>query len=384
MKFLKLFLLFGLVSLAAVGCARRPLSRQPGGNFPGSPTPSQPASPQEQAYIDQVRQSINKTVADNQQAADSSKTPLAFSANLFFAHEAIIPYISLQTLKQYADGLKAAGVSRIDINLGLKPWLNNDQTTIGKYNDLISYIQQQGLAVALNPQFSKGDASVSSVQDYQDKALPIFKTWASQYHPEIFIVAHEPYLLNMQMGIQGTPQQWRDFVQTAAQTVKQASPNTKVGAGAEYYELPYFKLWPQIPELDYLTVNIYNMDKLDTYSQMIDLAKQGGKQVYIEETWRPIYNASGAQNALAAAMQGIGNPVFASLDQQWLKAIVIYAKAKGLAAVTPFWTTTFFAYAGSGNATDPAYVSAVTQALNYGQRTDTFSAYQTLIKQYDN
>ena len=74
--------------------------------------------------------------------------------------------------------------------------------------------------------------------------------------------------------------------------------------------------------------------------------------------------------------------MFKALDAKWLEAMALYAGALGLEAVTAVWTPTFFKYVGEGrgNALDSAYITETIQAIDNGERTETFFAFANLIR----
>ena len=313
---------------------------------------------------------------------------LIFSANLFFAHEICIKNMPLETLKKYVDALKEAGVHRIDINMGLFPWLDNHQETIQKYDALIHHIHQAKLQLAINPQYSVMYHKFGKFDDWKTAALKVYPEIAQRYQPDIFVVVHEPTVMNGRMGINVSPKKWRDFTQQAAIAVKEVSPGSRCGAGILVVlqsERKYFDEFLSLEELDIITFDIYAIKGLDTANKMIAQAKKQGKSVYIEETWRPAYHvpqAGKTETLDAISAKGIGNEVFQALDAKWLETMAFYAGTWGLEAVTPFWTQTFFKYVKEdGDALDPNYNQQVIEAINKGKRTKTFEAFKTIIQQ---
>ena len=82
---------------------------------------------------------------------------------------------TIENLKAYVDGLKAAGVNRIDINPRLGHWLDTaspqNAPVVAKYDALIAYIRGYGLQVALNPAYSPGDPTFQSFEAWQAAAV---------------------------------------------------------------------------------------------------------------------------------------------------------------------------------------------------------------------
>ena len=333
----------------------------------------------EAQYLSAMEQALRSVKAT---AASQPQQPIEFSANLFYAHEAMIEHIPQPVLLRYADALLEAGVQRVDINPGLYPWVGQDQESIGKYDALIAHLRAGGVKVVFNPQYSPTYHRVKDMQEWRAKALPVYVELARRYRPDIFIVAHEPTTMAARMGAKASVTAWRDFAQEAAEAVKRASPRTRCGAGGLYWEQAFFDAFLTLEVLDVVTLDIYNLAGLKTYNRMIKKARRKGKPVYIEETWRPpYYHKQPGMSLEQISMTGVGKASFMRLDIQWLETMADYAGAWGLEAITPFWTPTFFAYVQRGGyAVDPAYTTRVMQAIERGERTDTFKAYRDLIR----
>jgi hypothetical protein len=322
------------------------------------------------------------------------RQPIIFSANLFFAHGSIVKWMPTEDLLAYADALKEAGVQRVDINPGLTSM--TDPVIVAKYDALVAHIRALGLKLAVNVQYSPStDGPLTGFNQYQSDALAEDEQIAERYHPDNFVLVHEPSTMNARMGIRVSPDQWRDFIVATAAVVKKASPTTRVGAGcyAQPNELPYFEEFSQIPEVDFLTADNYadGPRAMNTLDRMTTIAHQAGKPVYMEETWRPHMLAPGwqSQNLHGESMdhvsvKGVGNSFFEQLDGKWLRTMAMYAATHGMEAITPFSTDTFFLYVDSGpdGEDSPDYIRQVQQAIEQKQRTSTFHAYQQVIQEF--
>jgi len=320
------------------------------------------------------------------QASGEPQNPLAFGANLWFAHEAWIEGIPQDALDLYVDALREAGVHRIDMNVGLFPWLDQgtprgDQT-IAKYDAIVQRIRSARVQLVLNPQYSPTYHALAGFEGWTQRALEVYEEVARRYQPEILIVVHEPTTMASRLGTRVSASEWADFARRAAQTVKRVSPSTRCGAGGLSSEVEYFHAFVALPEIDVLTLDIYDLGQLPTYTAMAATAREAGKPVYIEETWRSPFAVPGpGDTAETIASKGVGDQGFKALDAKWLQALTLYAGALGLEAITPSWTQPFFKYVpeGRGDALDPAYTLQVVQALRNGERTETFFAFRDLV-----
>jgi hypothetical protein len=323
------------------------------------------------AALEKVDRQIKKSGSHN----------LLFSAQLFFAHGSAVKYFDIDTLTKYADGLKDAGARRIDINPGLS--FNDNQD---KYDRLVQYIRSIGLQVALNPEYNRGDRKYTRLADWEKDALPLYTELARRYQPDVFVLVHEPTTMTTRMGITASPAEWGSFVESTAAAVRKASPRTRLAAGGLAKEMDYFRTFVSMPVLDAVTINIYDLRDLQGNNQMIMMARGARKPAYILETWRQPYvgGPKGKTGTLESFIStGVGSKSFQTVDARWLETIAKYASGWGLEAFTPFWTQTFFLYGdGDVGALDYQYNSQVAKAIQGGQRTDTFRAYQALARQY--
>ena len=337
----------------------------------------------ETEYVEQMRSGLAKV---NEALDGKPLHPIEFSANLFFAHEALIPYVDAEVLTRKVDALAAMGMKRVDINMGLYPWLGDDKDGIEKYDAVVERIRRKGMKLVLNPQYTAAKHKVKSFADWKPKALEVYKEIAARYKPHTFVVIHEPTTMAKRMGSRVSPNEWQKFARDAAIAVKKASPGTRIGAGGLGIEFAYYRKFLELDEIEVMTLDIYSLAGLKTYNRMITLAKNAGKPVYIEETWRtPYYRRKPNQTLETISATGIGREDFRDLDREWLRTLARYASVWDLEAITPFWTQTFFYYSGDskkGDALSNEYNTATMEAIKKGRRTETYKAVRDLIREY--
>jgi hypothetical protein len=358
--------------------------------LPGCGSGKDASSPSGPSAREQYVADLNRDLDDViRQTASLPQQRLQFAANIMLAHEAWVEGVPQEALELYVDALREAGARRVDINLGLFPWLDRgtvrgDQT-IAKYDAVVERIRSNGLQLAFNPQYSPTYHRLARFQEWQAAALDLYEEVARRYQPDIMVVVHEPTTMAARLGVPVTSDQWATFARRAAQTVTRVSPRTRCGAGGLAYEIEYFSPLAAIAEIDVMTLDIYDLGALPAYNLLIATARQQGKPVYIEETWRTPFATRGPGDSLdALALQGIGDRGFQSLDVKWLQALTQYAAAQSFESITAVWTQTFFKYvpAGGGNANDPAYTALVIEAVRNRERTDTFRVYRALAGRF--
>lgn len=313
----------------------------------------------------------------------AARRRIEFSVNLFLAHEVWVAAVPTEILQKSVDALKELGVDRVDMNLGLFPWLEQERSVMARYDATVDRIRSHGLKLILNPQYSAAKHKMASFDEWQGRAIKLYGELARRYRPHTFVVSHEPTTMSKRLGSRARARDWVNFTAEAAREVKRNSPETRIGAGGLSDEREYFDAFAAMPETEVLTVDIYGVNDLRVYNRMTQTAHAARKPIYIEETWRPPFYAPSAGMTLeSVSMQNIGNREFEALDGRWLQVMTAYAQALRHEAITPFWMPALFSYVdGPGDMTDPAYNRAVIEAIARGERTETFRTMQTLIRE---
>ncbi len=315
--------------------------------------------------------------------------PLIFGGNLELANGATIGGTRQEVLLDYVDGLKAAGVQRVDLNPGVTSI--NDPNATALYDAVVQHIRELGLQLAINPEVSVGElGSNPTFEGFQAAALAAYPQLAARYQPDNFVIAHLPTTMAARLGVQTAPSDWDGFIRALAPQIKAASPHTRLGAGGFYNEDAYYQDFLGIADLDFLTMTIFDSSHFAQYVQWAqeaqaaaDATHPNGKSVYIDETWAPFYLPAQlpsnwqVDTLSSLALVGPCNSDFAAMDAQWLELMVQFASANGMEAITPFTTEAFFQY-GPANADNPdeaAYSAAAQEAILQGQLTTTGRTY---------
>jgi len=342
-------------------------------------------------YISSLNSGLDNLIA---KLSTLPQQPVIFSANLILAHGVGVKGVPTEALLKYIDALKAAGAQRIQFNPAVTSVDNPE--VMEKYDAVVKHIRESGLQVQINLVYARiGTRNADMpVRDFQDFAVPAVKAcaqFAARYRPDYLVPVHEPLTMDVRMGIRAAPPAWVAYLDAAIRAVKRGSPNTLVGAGGWYRELPYYQAFAAMPNLDFLTLDIYDQTQLDIYDRMVQIAHAANKPVSIEETWRPAFTGPLPEQALSSGtgieshtIKGVGNADFEDLDAKWMKAMVLYASTHGLEAVTPFYSQTFFAYVISGpdRPIDREYNEKVIQAIAQGRRTKIFAEYRALQQKF--
>ena len=346
----------------------------------------------EQQYIDSVNTAINTLVS----TLGTPTQPIVIGGNLVGAYGTKIGNMDLSVVLDWVDGLKAAGVQRIEFNPSMATLTHPGNVTA--YNAIVRHIRELGLQLAINPEYEMGEidpAPITNFAQFQAQALAEYQELAAWYQPDDFVIIHEPDTASARLGFTTTVADWQGFIQAAAPIIKAASPHTRVGAGCDYNpslatyqsEDAYFQAFVTMPELDFMTMDIYST-AFSKFAAWAQLAQANGNPAYIEEVWSPFDLPSpiGPWNGEPLADRALIGPVdgdFAAMDANWLHGMLLFASANHLEGMTAFTTEAFFYYGSASDATpdNPTYQAADEQAIQQGQLSSTGLAYLAASQQ---
>ena len=343
-------------------------------------------NPTEQQYISSVNTAISNLVA----TLGNPTQPIIVGGNLVGAYGTKIANMDLTTVLNWVDGLKAAGVQRIEFNPSMATMSHPGNVT--KYDAIVRHIRELGLQLAINPEYEFGEVDPSPITnfaEFQAQALAEYQVLAARYQPDNFVIIHEPDTAQARLGFSTSISDWHNFILAAIPIIKAASPHTRLGAGCDYNpslatyqsEDNYFQDFVTIPQLDFMTMDIYS-SAFDKFAQWSQLAHANGKGAYIEEVWTPfdLPDPIGPWNGEPLADRALIGPVnsdFAAMDAAWLHGMMLFASANQLESMTPFTTEAFFWYGPSGEDTpdNTSYQAGDEQAIQQGQLSATGQSF---------
>jgi hypothetical protein len=190
--------------------------------------------------------------------------------------------------------------------------------------------------------------------------------------------------------ILNSPTVWSQYIAAIIRGIDRKS--TRLGAGlGTWNSMAFVEVETQL-ELDFVALHIYPIDaaSVATAFQAADLIRARGKAIVIDEAWlykaKPGESSSIAADAVIFARDSLS--FFAPLDQRFLAFLDDFARAKGVALISPFWSTFFFGYQRWSPGFEAlsydqvvAQVNAIAAAnVVKGQSTATGSFYSTLTR----
>ena len=120
---------------------------------------------------------------------------IVLSGNLVYANGGLIATIPQPVLLAYVDGLKAAGVERVDLNPGVTSI--NNPSVVALYDAVVHHIRELGLQLSMNPAVGIGE--VRGFQDFENTAISTYPQLAARYQPDNFVIVHEPTTMDARM-----------------------------------------------------------------------------------------------------------------------------------------------------------------------------------------
>lgn len=336
---------------------------------------------------------------------------IEFRGNLNWAHEALLKLTSLNArvtggplelepwvaaVNGWMDGFKEVGFTGVDINAGNYPWNSDDKTAIAKSEKAMERIRRDGLRLALNPELNPWAAGKQpDFEAYTKQCVNGWSMLAKRFQPEVLMVTHEVATMQYRLGFAPTIPQWTEYLKRTAAAVKEASPKTLVGVGfvpgTFAPDLEAARQLIPLPEMEIISVDLYDLRGFDRTDAVVRMAKAAGKRVFIEETWRAVYWPPELETALKGGEGlwdggGVGLEKYQPIDALWMEMAAVYAAAWGMDAVVPFWTQTMFKYLATDSWWDglvysKPYNVALQKALVNGERTKTFYAFKKLVQE---
>ncbi len=374
--------------------------------------PAVPAVPADYAVMYQsLSQALDSWQKQLGAPQPSGATPV-FGAHLLVANgnrgTALLAPGTVQVVDASLDSFKKLGVRGVTISISF-PLLNADQPNaadyLAFYTTVAQHVRARGLTLAVEQHIAFSGTVFSSIQfDYSklpfDQFVALFQEMSrkiiDRLHPDFLTLLSEPDTFAKLTGYReaSTPQGAAAMIGRVVQGLDRGQ--TKVGAGAGSwltnapdYDTAFVRLG-----LDYIDLHIYPVTDatIATAQRVVDVAKAAGKPVVLDEAWLfKIGPGERADTAFDQSTEAFRRDTFSfwsPLDARFFGLVAQFARANGIAYVSPFWTTLFWGNVDYSAATkDLPYArleqmanQAATRALTEGTFTPTGEAYGAAIR----
>lgn len=177
------------------------------------------------------------------------------------------------------------------------------------------------------------------------------QTIATEIKPDILQIANEPSTTTLLTGFDLTPEEFTDFVQSSIDLIDKSS-GIQISAGAGTWEDPaYMNGLIQIDKLDTIDIHIYPMGRnamlLHRAMETAALAVTRGKRVGISEAW--LYKVDSDElvevgGDFEMIYSRDAYSFFEPLDEKFIRALTLMARANEIEWISFFWTRNFFVY----------------------------------------
>jgi hypothetical protein len=293
------------------------------------------------------------------------RSPVAFAVELTFANgnrgEDLLKATTLQGVALQLDAIRSLGVDAATVAVAyplLKPSFPRSAEYAQFYRSVAALVRSRGMKLLAKGCTIFADTAYSSLHvDYSGLTMEQFKTDLRQMtdsllsimRPDFFTILNEPGTQAGNTGLAFTPQNFSELIAFVA--VNLDKRGAKIGAGSGAWEnLDYPTRLAQIPELDYLDMHIYPINR--TYfpgaaNQICQIARQAGKDVAIGEAW--LYKSLDSElgGGIATSSKIYARDVYSfwsPLDQRFIESVFMLAESRQMAFASFFWARYLFAY----------------------------------------
>jgi len=336
--------------------------------------------------------------------------PVTFGAELLLANsnrgEALLAPQAMDGVKLYLDRLKELGVQGITVKVA-HPIYTPDYP---RYDEYVSFYKQVAKEVRARGMKLYVDASVlfagttfSSVDysyrgvtlgRYEEEKRQMVAAILKDMGPDYIILGGEPDTEYALTGIRELqdPAKYAGYINYVIDGVDRGDAKLAAGMGS-WGNLDFARELASNTSLDAITIHVYPTDprSMGNIQAIIDIARQGGKKVIMDEMW--LYKVEKAQSVGVAATADIFKldafGFWAPLDQRFLDLMVRTARQDNVEYISPFWNNYMFAYLDYAPGTGRmAYseVSALANKAAYANIVDdrfssTGDYYRELIRE---
>jgi hypothetical protein len=177
------------------------------------------------------------------------------------------------------------------------------------------------------PEFSKLKVNYRglTMKRFRDELREMAAVIVTEMQPDYLTLFTEPDTQSQNTGLDFTVKNFSETVRYVAKNLKH--PSVRLGAGAGTWDdMAYFKALARIPELDYLDLHIYPIQRdfvMNRVMQVTELAQRHNKSVSIGEAW--LYKVSDRELGKISPVKAFARDVFSfwqPLDIMFLETVI--------------------------------------------------------------
>ncbi|MGD9241009.1 MAG: hypothetical protein PVG69_13340 [Desulfobacterales bacterium] len=199
------------------------------------------------------------------------------------------------------------------------------------------------------PEFSKLKVNYRglTLKRFRDELREMAAVIVTDMQPDYLTLFTEPDTQSQNTGLDFTVKNFSETVRYAAKNLKH--PSIRLGAGAGTWDdMAYFKALARIPELDYLDLHIYPIQRdfvMNRVMQVTALAQRHNKSVSIGEAW--LYKVSERELGKISPVKAFARDVFSfwqPLDIMFLETVINLSHAIQAEFSCVFWMKYLYGY----------------------------------------
>jgi len=294
---------------------------------------------------------------------------MKFNGHLVFSSEQVIDRTPPNAEALFYDMISELGTDTISL------FICSDMLIkyLDRYTGLILRIKGDGKELYVAYQTGCGSLYLD-FNDYKSKELEFVDTFIRLYNPDYFVVLDEYMTMQQRTGISATPEEWKQLVIDGVNLIKSINPIIKTVVTGHKLELEFLKSLVDVPNLDYIGINIWGAALLEettpdgkNVKDTIDYVKSFGKKVIIEQTWLTETSASDIKKAIATC------EYMKESDADYIQTSVYRWLLQNVDMFSPFYTGKFVHYGLNEN--------EMLTALINKERTPAFNRYLAVIQE---
>ena len=242
------------------------------------------------------------------------------------------------------------------------------------------------------PEFSKLKVNYRglTMKRFRDELSEMAAVIATDMQPDYLTLFTEPHTQSQNTGLDFTVKNFSETVRHVAKNLKHTS--TRLGAGAGTWDdMAYFKALARIPELDYLDLHIYPIQRdfvMKRVMQVSAMAQRHNKSVSIGEAW--LYKVSDRELGKIRPVKVFARDVFSfwqPLDIMFLETVINLSHRIQAEFSCFFWMKYLYGYldynSGTKNLTAQQRINAADSIAGRNILNNTLSEtgerFKTLI-----
>jgi hypothetical protein len=242
------------------------------------------------------------------------------------------------------------------------------------------------------PEFSKLKVNYRglTMKRFRDELSEMAAVVATDMQPDYLTLFTEPHTQSQNTGLDFTVKNFSETVRYVARNVKH--PSVRLGAGAGTWDdMAYFTALARIPELDYLDLHIYPIQRdfvMNRVMQVTAMAKRHNKLVSIGEAW--LYKVSDRELGKINPVKAFARDVYSfwqPLDIMFLETVINLSHRIQAEFSCFFWMKYLYGYldynSGTKNLTAQQRINAADSIAGRNILNNTLSEtgerFKTLI-----